>query len=533
MFNSNQFDVIVIGSGIGGLTTAAILAKFNHKKVLILEQHFIVGGFTQEFKHKGFQWDIGVQAVTEMAKGDIGRIIFDYITDGKLQWQKLPNPSDTLVYPDFTFNISSNPQGNLSDLVRMFPHEKASLRRYFSDLKKVTIWYRINLIANFAPQWLKKIIKPFLRQLVKTAHLTAKEYVERNFHNPQLKALLTSQWGAYGLPPSQISFGIHAVAMTSYGKGSWYPVGGSQAIVECILPTITKVGGRILTQRQVTEIIVKNGVAIGVKARKTHDSTAEPEIYHAPIIISDAGAFNTYTKLLSEEYATTYCHQIKAFPKGYSMLFLFVGLKESPETLNLGTANYWIFNSYNHDQALQEQVAAPDKVINSCMLSFPSLKNHTTVRHTCEIIVYADYNYFEKWQSQPWKKRSSDYYKLKEKIAQKIIGFIEEYYPGFKELIEYYELATPLSVEYFIASDRGSLYGIPAIPKRFTQEWISPKTPIKNLYLSGTDALIHGIVGATIAGVLTTGIINGWFGFFKVMFAIIFENQKYYRKQCQ
>ena len=64
MFNSNQYDVIVIGSGIGGLTTAAILAKFNHKKVLILEQHFIVGGFTQEFKHKGFQWDIGVQAVT-------------------------------------------------------------------------------------------------------------------------------------------------------------------------------------------------------------------------------------------------------------------------------------------------------------------------------------------------------------------------------------------------------------------------------------------------------------------------------------
>ncbi|NJR73338.1 MAG: NAD(P)/FAD-dependent oxidoreductase [Scytonema sp. CRU_2_7] len=238
--DSNQFDVIVIGSGIGGLTVAAILSKLNHKKVLILEQHFIVGGFTQEFKRKGFRWDIGVQAVTEMAKGDIGRVVFDYITEGKLQWEKLPNLSDKLVYPDFTFEIYSNPQRNISDLIRMFPEEKASIKRYFSDLQKVTIWYKIHLIADFLPKWLQRLIKLCVGRLGKLARLTTKEYVERNFRNPYLKALLTSQWGAYGLPPSQISFGIHAVAMTSYGKGSWYPVGGSQAIVDCILPTIKK-----------------------------------------------------------------------------------------------------------------------------------------------------------------------------------------------------------------------------------------------------------------------------------------------------
>lgn len=525
MSNFQQYDAIVIGSGIGGLTTAAILAKFNHKKVLILEQHSVVGGFTQEFKHKDWRWDIGVQAVTEMARGGIGRIIFDYITEG-MQWQKLPNPSDTLVYPDFTFNLSSHPQENFSNLVKLFPQEKASIQQYFADLNKATLWYRLNLLVNFLPQWLKQTIKPCLHKLGKTAHLTAQEYVDQNFQNPQLKALLTSQWGAYGLPPAQISFGIHAVAMTSYGKGSWYPVGGSQAIIDCILPTIKKAGGKIFTRRQVTEIIVKNGVAIGVKAQKTHVSTAESETYHAPIIISDAGAFNTYTKLLPEKYAIAYSNQIKAFPKGYSMLFLFLGLKDSPEKLNLGTANYWIFNSYNHDRSLQEQVAAPEKQINSCMLSFPSLKNHKAICHTCEIIVYADYNYFNKWQNQPWKKRNTDYYHLKDQIAQNIVNFVEQYYPGFKDLIIYSELATPLTVEYFIASDRGCLYGIPATPKRFSQEWINPQTPIKNLYLCGADALIHGIVGATMASVLTTGIINGNFGFFKIMFTIICEQRK-------
>jgi all-trans-retinol 13,14-reductase len=135
------------------------------------------------------------------------------------------------------------------------------------------------------------------------------------------------------------------------------------------------------------------------------------------------------------------------------MLFLFLGLKESPGALGFGTANYWIFNAYDHDQALQEQLAAPDTVINSCMLSFPSLKNHIARRHTAEIIIYADYDYFRQWQGQPWRKRKLDYYQLKEKIADRIIDFVESYYPGFKELIEYYELATPLTVEYFIASD--------------------------------------------------------------------------------
>jgi all-trans-retinol 13,14-reductase len=527
MSKSHQYDAIVIGSGIGGLTTAAILSQFNHKKVLVLEQHFLVGGFIQEFKRQGFQWDIGIQAVTEIAKGDVGRVLFDYITEGRLQWQKLPNPSDRLIYPDFTFDIYANPPGYISKLIQMFPTEKTSIKRYFSDLKKVTLWYRINLMADFLPKWLQPIIKSCWRRRGKIARLTAREYVEQNFQNLRLKALLTSQWGAYGLPPGQISFGIHAVAMTSYSKGSWYPAGGSQAIVDSILPTIKKAGGSVLTQRQVTEIIVKNGVAVGVKAKKTHALEVEVETYHAPIVISDAGAFNTYTKLLTEKYATAYRNQIAAFPKGYSMLFLFLGLKESPQTLGLGTANYWIFNAYDHDQALQEQVAAPDKVINSCMLSFPSLKNHTATRHTGEIIVYADYDYFGKWQGQHWRKRDSDYYELKERITQKIIDFVELYYPGFKDLIAYHELATPLTVEYFISSDRGSLYGIPSIPARFTQQWISAKTPIKNLYLTGADALVHGIVAAAIGGVMTAGIINGWLGFLKVMFAIIFKVQKY------
>ncbi|NJO75745.1 MAG: NAD(P)-binding protein, partial [Leptolyngbyaceae cyanobacterium RM1_406_9] len=92
MMSLQQYDAIVVGSGIGGLTVAAILSKFNHQKVLVLEQHFILGGFTQEFQRQNFQWDVGLHYVGEMGKGESGRMISDYITDGKLKWAKIPDP---------------------------------------------------------------------------------------------------------------------------------------------------------------------------------------------------------------------------------------------------------------------------------------------------------------------------------------------------------------------------------------------------------------------------------------------------------
>jgi all-trans-retinol 13,14-reductase len=519
MTHSHQYDAIVIGSGIGGLTAAALLSKFNRKKVLILEQHFVVGGFIQEFSHAGFRWDIGVQAVEGVAKGDIGRAVFDYITDGKLQWKKLPDPYEKLVYPDFTFEIDSNREHYITDLIDLFPAETSNLKQYFFDLKKAVLWYGIYLTVQNAPQWFQEIAQPWVRRCGTLARLTTQEYLDRHFQDPRLKALLTSQWIGYGLPPAQSSFGIHALVSQNWGKGSWYPVGGSQAITDCILPTIERAGGTVLLRQRVTEIMVEKGTAIGVRTQKAHDGTAEIEEYYAPVIISDAGAVNTYTKLLREDVDIGDRHPMRSFPKGYSMLILFLGLNASPATLGFEVADYWIYSGYDHDRALQEQLSKPEKILNSCILSFPSLKS-PTAQHTAEITIFAEYDYFAQWQSQPWRKRDTDYYELKEKISQCMIDFVEQRYPGFKTSIECYELATPLTMEYFDLSDKGAAYGIPWVPERFDQRWIGAKTPIKNLYLTGADALIHGIVGALMAGVMTSGLANGGFGFLRIMFAI-------------
>jgi all-trans-retinol 13,14-reductase len=526
MSNSNQsshhYDAIVIGSGIGGLTVAAILSKLNNKKVLILEQHFVVGGYTHEFErnHK-FKWDVGVHYIGNMGKGELGRTVFDYISDGTLEWQKMPDPFEKFVYPDFTFGQSSDPQEFKADLIQIFPAEQQAIDRYFSDLKNFAL-------VNWSPDFISSLIKPFFPRISKIVRLTMKEYLDQNFQDTRLKALLVSQWGDYGLPPQESSFATHATLVYSFLTGGYYPAGGASEIAKHILPLIERKGGKVTTQCQVTEIIIENGEAKGVKVQKARKPDAPIEEYYAPVVISDAGAFNTYVKLIpatiENDLVAKYREQIKQFPKPHSALTLYLGFKESPLKLGFKGENHWIYTSYDHDKAFQERNEAPDRIINTCFLSFASLKDPNAAVHTAQIIVFTDYEFFAKWHDRPWKKREYEYYELKEALTQKILDFVEDRYPGFKDLIEYSELSTPLTLEFFDSNDRGALYGISGVPARLNQKWIGSKTPIKNLYLTGADAGTFGIMGAMMGGAATAGVLNGRFGFVKAMSAMYKES---------
>ena len=376
MSNSNQFDAIVIGSGLGGLTVAAILSKLNQKKVLILEQHYVVGGYTHEFaRDSKFKWDVGLHYVGNMGKGELGRKIFDYLTNGKLKWNKMPDPFEKFVYPDFTFEQSCQPTKFKAQLIEMFPQQQREIARYFED---------INTVAKMGtiPQLLRRAIAFFHPRLRNIEKLTTQEYLDHNFQDPKLKALLASQWGTYGLPPAQSSFLIHAAVVFHFLTGGYYPVGGASSIATNILPLIEKNGGKVLTQKQVREIIVENGIAKGVKVQKAHQPHAAIEEYYAPLVISDAGAFNTYTKLIPkvenaeaegdfpssarqtrkyQELVANYREEIERFPKGHSALTMFLGFKESPAKLGFKGENHWIYHSYDHNQAFQKQSTAPDK----------------------------------------------------------------------------------------------------------------------------------------------------------------------------
>ncbi len=511
----NQYDVIIIGSGIGGLTTAAILAKLHKKRVLILERHYVIGGLTHVFKRPGnHEWDVGIHYVGDVRKGSPMRKIFDFITGGELEWAQMPDEFDKFIYPDMTFSQKSDPKHFRTDLIAQFPDEEAGIDTYFADLKRMKQWNYFRLLSEANSGVLRWFFTRKYTKLNPLALAKTSEVLDRHFTDEKLKALVASQWGDNGLPPSKSAFTSHAMIVNHYLHGGYYPVGGASKIADYALPAIEKRGGKALINHEVKEILVENGKAVGVEVLKKKGKGGELVKYYADAIVSNAGAWLTYAKFLKPEYGGKIAEELEPILPKNTTIVLYLGLREGPESLGFKGENHWIFESYDHEEYFESgsAVRGPAK---GCYLSFPSLKNPNALTHTAEVIGFVDSDDFKEWSDGAWKKRGVEYEAFKEKIADNLLSLVEKTYPGFTDLISFKELSTPLSTEHFTGSPNGAIYGMGGAPERYKIKSLGVKTPVKNLYLTGSDAFLYGIGGALMAGAATAGILSGRFGFFK------------------
>ncbi len=514
---NNNFDVVVIGSGIGGMAAAGLLAKLLKKKVLVLERHFELGGLTHIFRRGNYSWDVGLHYVGEMGNGEIPRLLFDFLTDGKLSWNKMPSPFEKFIYPDFTFEVPDNPERYRNNLIALFPDEEKAIKRYFRDIRKAAGWHIRNYVIKFLPfiinAWIRMINLPGQ----KLALTTTENYFKNRFKDNKLKAVLASQWGDYGLPPEESAFAIHSLIVTHYLKGGYYPNGGSSRIVQNIEMIVEKQGGECLVNQEVQGVIIENKKAVGVRVLDRNGPIPIEETFYAPIVISDSGAWNTYATLIPDKYSESVIKRLKHMNHGHSAVILFLRLKGSPVSLGVKGENYWINDIFDHNGLSGQTRRLLEGNPVKCYVSFPSIKDTTTENHTAEIIALCDYEDFASWQSQPWKRRETVYYELKEKIAGGLIKLAEKYIPGIKGLIEYQELSTPLTMEHFTNRINGVMYGIPATPDRYKLNFLKIRTPVQNIFLCGSDILSVGIVGALMGGVATVSHIMGMRGFFRIL----------------
>lgn len=503
-----NYDAIFIGSGIGSLTTASLLAQFKGQKVLILEQHFKAGGFTHIFKRKkgSYAWDVGIHYIGDLHEGSLVRKVFDTITQKNLKWEKMKEPFERFVYPEGTFAVHGDPKKYLADLIEQFPEEEQAIRKYFKDIRKASVYFGKHMMLKMAPPALESLINLFGDD---KPIETLADYLDHNFKDHRLKAILASQWGDYGLTPSKAAFVIHAMVAQHYLNGGYYPIGGSDKIFETIKPIIEEKGGVVLTSHLVKEVIIENNKVVGVKVEPLKgENKGQIVEYRAPVVVSDAGSYTTYTRLIPESYPIKFREDLKEFftsQPAISNVTAYIGLKESPEKLGFKGENYWIYNSYDHDEnfAKRNEWLKEGEELGGAYLSFPSLKDPEAKGHTADIIAFTDYEYFEKWKDEPWKKRGEEYEQFKQKIADKMIEFVEKRFPGFKELVDYVEVSTPLTNEFFTTHAKGTIYGLPCVPERFDREkcgWFEIKTPIEGLYLTGADVSSPGVSGAMMGG---------------------------------
>ena len=522
---TETWDAIVIGSGIGGITVAGLLAAVAGKRVLVLEKHTEPGGLTHVFRRDGASWDVGLHYVGQMEKGTLSRSFMDFLSGGRLQWHKMPENFERFVYPGLTFQVPSDPRVYENRLIETFPAEEKAIRRYFRDIRRVQAWSVQGFVSIFMPRFLGFWINLGRRLGSRRATQTTGAYLQKRFRSQQLRALLASQWGDYGLPPSRSAFAIHATIVGHYLHGAWFPEGGSGHIARSFERSIEAHGGSLRVCQEVTSIIVEYGRAVGVRVIDRRGGEPREVEYRAPVVISDVGARLTYERLLTTDGAiggkTARVRSLMDSLKGdSSAVTLYLRLNAPVSRLGIKGENIWVNTDLDHDSILEQGRGTLEGRPSHIYVSFPSAKSGEEKFHTAEIVAFLDDAAFATWKEKPHGNRGADYSALKERIADGLVDLAETAIPGLKALVSYRELSTPLTVEHYTSHLCGRFYGLPALPQRYRNTLLGPVTPIKGLYLSGSDAGSLGIVGAMMGGVGAAAKVLGPFGFFTIMAAV-------------
>jgi len=502
------FDAIVIGSGMSGLTTAAILSKHAGKRVLVLERHYTAGGFTHSFTRPGYEWDVGVHYIGQVGDRGALRGVFDYLTEGRLAWAPLPDVYDRIFLGDRSYDYVTGTKRFIQRMTDYFPREGKAIAAYVGLVKDVARAGAGFYLDKTLPASVARFTGPLLRApMLRHADRTTAEVLAQLTEDRELRAVLAGQLGDYGLPPSRSSFAIHAAVASHYLGGGFFPIGGAGAIARAIAPVIERSGGAILVRAEVQSILVEAGRAIGVRMEDGRE-------FRAPVVVSAVGATNTYGRLLPAETAPPELRaSLKQVGPSISYVSLYLGFAETDEALGLTGTNVWLYPSADHDGNFDRYCADAEAPFPLVFISFPSAKDPTfRDRHpghsTVDVIVPARYDWFAAWEGTRWQKRGDGYEALKARFTERLLGAVFEQLPQLRGKVDHAELSTPLSAAHFGAYRRGELYGLDHTPARYRMP-IRVSTPLGGLYLTGQDLVSCGVSAALMGGVLTAAGIAG------------------------
>lgn len=513
----SDVDAIVIGSGMGGLTCAAVLSRMG-QRVLVLEQHYVAGGGSHMFQLKGgLMFDSGLHYLVAYS----GHLLW-MATGGSempVRFEKMGEPDgtfDRIALGDAPPFAIKNGEEHLPDLYALFPDHHEAIDEYLRLSEGVLKKFPLFVMSKALPCWLQKLWHRFVLGKVwkQYAGRTVKEVLEEITDEPRLAALLAGQWMDTGSPPDRVSFMMGMCISRGFAiEGGAYPVGGSTSLAKSLVPVIRKAGGRVLVRANVQEIIVDphSDRATGVKME---DGT----IIKCAQVVSSAGYHNTFGKLVSED-VTRRLDIPRSLSVGSSSGFLMVniGLRGSPEELGLTCANLWYHPTREDGDmfgAVNDFMTDPYNPNHEPMIgiTFPSIKDQgETEAHpgktTCQILCTMDYRWFEQFAGLRSRKRGAEYKALKAEWGERLIALLLRFYPQLEGHIDLVDVSTPLSIEHYLGTNEGGSIGLDHTPARFT-DWevirhLDSRTDIAGLWLTGQDTVTGGQPISQGAGLIT------------------------------
>ncbi|MEG0499869.1 MAG: NAD(P)/FAD-dependent oxidoreductase [Rikenellaceae bacterium] len=478
----SKYDIVIIGSGLGGLECATILSKEGYN-VCVVEKNPIFGGCLQSFKRGGLLLDTGIHYVGSMDNGQILNQYFNYFgLLPRLKMKRLDNDAfDVVCYEGQEYNYAQG-YGNFADtMATYFPDEERNIRKYTAEIEKICTLISVENLK-------KGIIH---NDGLSYFQMSASRMIDQSVDNEKLRNILAGTATLYGGMRDYSTLYHHAVISGSNLEGAYRFLDGSQQVADELIDIIKTNGGTVRASAEVTRMVVENGKITGVEIN--HLERIEANYFISNIHPKRTFELVDKTNSIKKAYLT----RINSLQNSYGLFSVYLILKKNK--FPYINRNYYLHGGNDSWCSAENRNAGEVKF---ALLSSQATGN-CAYSEVVTVLCPMDISEIAKWNNTTVNHRGADYEEFKQRKTEEILNFVFRYKPELKGCIDKIYTATPLTYRDYTATADGSAYGIMKNCNSLLTTLIPTRTKIENLYLTGQNLNVHGALGVTLTAALT------------------------------
>jgi all-trans-retinol 13,14-reductase len=494
MEEKKKYDIVIIGSGLGGLVSAIILAK-EGKSVCVLEKNNQYGGNLQTFVRDKTIFDTGIHYIGGLSEGQNLHKYFSYIGIMEdLSLKKMDEDAFDVISFDDDVNEYPHAQGYdnfIKQLVKFFPEEEETIKTYCE---------KVVYTCDSFPLYNLKQGDGYQSEILS---INAKAYLDELTDNEKLKAVLAGTNFLYAGIADKTPLYVHALSVNSYIQSSYRCIKGGSQITKLLIKQLRKYGGEVYKHKEVVGFGFEEGKLISAKAKSG-------EVYFGDIFISNIEPKTTLKMIGADKFRKSFYSRIQsleALPSAFSLYIVF-----KPGTFKYLNHNYYHFSDSNRVWEANDYTA--ESWPEAFMVSMNVSNKDQVWAESLTAITYLKFEDFQQWEAtcntvSEKEERGAEYEKFKEEKMEAFLKVIEKKFPEIRDCIQSVHSSTPLSYRDYIGGHNGNLYGYIKDSNNPMKTFISPKTKLDNLLLTGQSINMHGVLGVTIGAVVTCSEILG------------------------